>query len=87
MYTLGVSHSNRWMICQAAPRMASLSPSIEQDVNTSRNEGLDGHHVAELVLKSMAYQLRVSSSVSNYRMVRSLRLTMRSLSVCTFKTF
>lgn len=52
MYTLGVSHSNRWMICQAAPRMASLSPSIEQDVNTSRNEGLDGHHVAELVLAS-----------------------------------
>ncbi|AUR86715.1 protein of unknown function DUF2800 [Vibrio phage 1.088.O._10N.261.46.A1] len=52
MYTLGVSHSNRWMICQAAPRMASLSPSIEQTADTSRNEGLDGHHVAELVLKS-----------------------------------
>ncbi|CAM0107086.1 exonuclease [Vibrio phage 234P10] len=52
MYTLGVSHSNRWMICQAAPRLASLSPSIEQAVDTSRNEGLDGHHVAELVLKS-----------------------------------
>lgn len=52
MYTLGVSHSNRWMICQAAPRLASLSPSIEQDVNTSRNEGLDAHHVAELVLTS-----------------------------------
>ncbi|QZI93294.1 hypothetical protein SIPHO075v1_p0071 [Vibrio phage PS65A.1] len=52
MYTLGVSHSNRWMICQAAPRMASLSPSIEQTADHGRNEGLDAHHVAEQVLKS-----------------------------------
>ena len=52
MYTLGVSHSNRWMICQAAPRMASLSPTIEQAATTDRNVGLDGHHVAELVLTS-----------------------------------
>lgn len=52
MYTLGVSHSNRWMICQAAPRMASLSPTIEQAATTDRNVGLDAHHVAELVLAS-----------------------------------
>ena len=52
MYTLGVSHSNRWMICQAAPRMASLSPTIEQAATTDRNVGLDAHHVAELVLTS-----------------------------------
>ena len=52
MYTLGVSHSNRWMICQASPRLAGLSPSIEQTVDVNRNEGLDAHHVAELVLAS-----------------------------------
>ena len=52
MYTLGVSHSNRWMVCQAAPRLASLSPTIEKTADVSRNTGLDAHHVAELVIGS-----------------------------------
>lgn len=52
MYTLGVSHSNRWMVCQAAPRLALLSPPIEKDLNPQREVGLDAHHVAELVIPS-----------------------------------
>lgn len=51
-YTLGVSHSHRWMSCSAAPRMASLSPTIESTPDVDRNTGLDCHYVAEQVLRA-----------------------------------
>lgn len=51
-YTLGVSHANRWMNCPGAPRMIRQTMRLGDTVDLNRNTGLDGHYVAEQVLKS-----------------------------------
>lgn len=56
MYSLGASHSNRWMICAASPRLSQEAVVPESNDDLYRNIGLDDHYVGETVLKSNGTQ-------------------------------